>query len=67
MKIGEIKEEDIGKFQSDVGENDDEVSNWLGYKYKHERQQLILSPHLFEINIWVDSTKKKMVLEWIEE
>lgn len=38
----------------DGWENNDKIGNGLGDIYKHDRQWLILSPSLYERNIWED-------------
>ena len=69
MKIEEIQSEVRGKPGVDGGENNNKLCNGLEDRYKHDRQQLILSPSLCERNLWVDNHQDGTTswMTWISE
>ena len=61
LKIGKSDGDMLGKDGSNGKENNDRVDNRIGDKYKHDRQQLMLSPKLFDRNLCRDKRHKRIV------
>ena len=54
LKTGESHGNLLEKDGSNGEEKNDRINNGIGDKYKHGRQQLTLSPRLFERNLYQD-------------
>ena len=69
LKIGERQGEVFGKDGGNGGENNDGVGNGIGDTYKHDRQQLTLSPNLFEKNSCWDKCHEGIAswITWIKD
>ena len=61
LKIGESHGGVLRRDGSNGEGNNDGVDNEIGDKYKHDRQQLTLSPMLFERNLCQDKLHEGMV------
>ena len=64
MKIGKSQEKLFVKDEGNGGENNNGVGDGIGDIYKHDQQQLTLSPNLFEINSCWDKRHEE-IASWI--